>query len=358
MMRGAIAPDLLEAGSRALTSGRYSALERLLAAPRVRLGQFPTPIETVATRSGPAVAVKRDDYSGWGRGGAKARKIEHLLGELEARGRDELVTVVGNITNLAFDLLPALDARGLRGSLFVIDDPPAPLAEREAIFQGVRDRVTLLGPSRARAAAAVLARWLAARREGGRPLWALPGVSLPAAVIGNACGFIEMALQCARSGRPLPKVVYVTAATGTTVAGFLVGEHALRQAGFAPIRVVGVAVYGGHLRASVSWLLRWTEDRLGLAVRVPRERIELDTSELHGGFGCYSPRLADRCLELEDEVGLKLDPIFGGKTWLAMQSALGRGRARDESVLYWHCGYTPEWATLGGRALAPARRGS
>jgi len=356
MMRAILGADELERGPRALAGGPTRALERLLGAPRVRLGQFPTPIETVQLPSGPAVAVKRDDYSGWGRGGAKARKIEHLLGELEARGRDEVVTVVGNITNLAFDLLPALDARGLRGSLFVIDDPPAPLAEREAIFRGVRDRVTLLGPSRARAAAAVLGRWMAARREGGRPLWALPGVSLPSSVIGNACGFIEMALQCEREHRPLPKVVYVTAATGTTVAGFLLGEHALRQAGFAPIRIVGVAVYGGHLRASVSWLLRWTEDRLGLTTRVPRERIELDTSEVDGGFGRYSRRLADRCLELEGEVGLKLDPIFGGKTWAAMQSALCRDGAGDERALYWHCGYTPEWATLGGST--PDRRSS
>jgi len=323
-----------------------TTLERLLAAPRVALANFPTPIETIA-ESGPAVLVKRDDRSGWGRGGAKARKIEHLLGELRLRGRDELVTVVGNITNLAFDLLPALDAHGIRASLFVIDDPPAPAAAREAIFAGVRARVTLLGSSRARAVRAVLGRWLAARREGGRPFWALPGVSHPSAVIGNACGFVEMALQCQRERRPLPKVVYVSAATGTTVAGFLLGEHALREAGFAPIRVVGVQVYPGRMRAAVSWLLRWTEERLGLVRRVPRARIELDTSELAGGFGRFPARLAERCRVLANESGLLLDPIFGGKTWAAMSTALAHTRADDESALYWHCGYTPEWNALG-----------
>ncbi|HTQ06190.1 MAG TPA: pyridoxal-phosphate dependent enzyme [Polyangiaceae bacterium] len=333
-----------------------SALERLLAAPRVSLAHFPTPIETVAASAGPAVLVKRDDRSGWGRGGAKARKIEHLLGELKQRGRDELVTVVGNITNLAFDLLPALDANGIRGSLFVIDDPPAPPAEREAIFAGVRERVTLLGPSRAQAVRAVVGRWLAARREGGRPLWTLPGVSHPAAVIGNACGFVEMALQREREGRSLPKVVYVSAATGTTIAGFLLGEHALREAGRAPIRVVGVQVYPGRMHSSVSWLLRWTEDRLGLVSRVPRERIEIDVSELGDGFGRYPASLAERCLALENEAGLKLDPIFGGKTWAAMSSALARERARDETALYWHCGYTPEWRQLGSGAHPAVRR--
>jgi 1-aminocyclopropane-1-carboxylate deaminase/D-cysteine desulfhydrase-like pyridoxal-dependent ACC family enzyme len=338
--------------------GRSSAavLERLLAAPRVALGNFPTPIETVRMGSRPAVLVKRDDRSGWGRGGAKARKIEHLLGELVVRGRDELVTVVGNITNLAFDLLPALDANGVRTSLFVIDDPPAPVALREAIFAGVRERVTLLGPSRARAVRAVLRRWFEARRAGGRPFWALPGVSHPSAVIGNACGFVEMALQCQREQRPLPKVVYVSAATGTTIAGFLLGEHALREAGFPPIRVVGVQVYPGRMRASVSWLLRWTEDRLGLVGRVPRERIEIDTSELAGGFGRYSVGLAERCHALASETGLLLDPIFGGKTWSAMNAALERTRADDETSLYWHCGYTPEWLELASGAESIPRR--
>ncbi|HEY3496176.1 MAG TPA: pyridoxal-phosphate dependent enzyme [Polyangiaceae bacterium] len=330
----------------ACSGRRRATLDRLLDAPRVALGCFPTPIETVAVRSAPAVLVKRDDRSGWGRGGAKARKIEHLIGELRARGRDELVTVVGNITNLAFDLVPALDAHGIRASLFVIDDPPTAPLEREVIFRGLHERVTLLGASRARAARAVAARWLAARRAGGQPFWALPGVSHPSAVIGNACGFVEMVLQCERERRPQPRVVYVSAATGTTIAGFLLGEHALREAGFAPIRVVGVQVYPGRMRASVSALLRWTEDRLGLSGRVPRERIEIDTGELHGGFGRYPAKLAERCRELAGEAGLLLDPIFGGKTWAAMQRRLARG-ARDESTLYWHCGYTPEWARLG-----------
>ena len=120
-----------------------------------------------------------------------------------------------------------------------------------------------------------------------------------------------MALQCERERRPLPKTVYVSAATGTTIAGFLLGEHALREAGFAPIRVVGVQVYPGRMRASVSWLLRWTEDRLRLVRRVPRERIEIDTSELGGGFGCYPASLAERCRVLASETGLLLDPIFG-----------------------------------------------
>ena len=104
-------------------------LERILAAPRVPLGQWPTPVEPVTCRAR-TVLVKRDDLSGFGRGGAKTRKIEHVLGLMQARGCDELLTAIGNITNLGFDLLPALGSQRLSWRIFVQDDPPLPATLR------------------------------------------------------------------------------------------------------------------------------------------------------------------------------------------------------------------------------------
>jgi 1-aminocyclopropane-1-carboxylate deaminase/D-cysteine desulfhydrase-like pyridoxal-dependent ACC family enzyme len=326
-----------------------TALERILEAPRAGIGRWPTPIDTIAAKGGPAVLVKRDDLSGWGRGGAKARKIDLLVGHLVAHGHDELITVAGNITNLAFDLLPALERAGIRASVFILDDPPVLPEAREVIFAGVRDRVTLIGRGRLEAARRVASRWIASRRAGRRPFVALPGVSHPVGVVGNARGFVEMAMQRLQAGRPLPLTVFVSAATGTTVAGFLLGAEALRAAGYASIDVIGVQVYPGAMRRSVWGLLRWTELTLGLRARVPPARIAIDTAELHGGFGCYPPALADRCRRLQEDHAIALDPIFGGKSWGAMERALARDTPKDEDVLYWHCGFTPEWRELTGR---------
>jgi 1-aminocyclopropane-1-carboxylate deaminase/D-cysteine desulfhydrase-like pyridoxal-dependent ACC family enzyme len=171
--------------------------------------------------------------------------------------------------------------------------------------------------------------------------------------VGNACGFVEMVLQQRAAGEPLPGTVFVTAATGTTIAGFVLAENALRAAGFPPIRIVGVQVYPGAVRRWTRMLLRWTEHALGLSSRVPAERIEIQSGSLHGGFGQFPDELADLCESVEAEVGLHIDPIFGGKTWATMQhEAVGRD---DRPVLYWHCGFTPEWRVLGG-AVRRARR--
>lgn len=319
---------------------------RILATPTANIGVWPTPIRSVSTRRGPNVLVKRDDLSGHGRGGAKARKLDCLVGHLVTRGHDELIAVAGNVTNLAFDLLPALDRHRIRASLFIIDDPVVGPADRERIFDGVRDRVELLGTSRARALSAMMRAYARGRREGRRPFVALPGVSHPAGVLGNARGFMEMALQCRASGDRVPETVFVTAATGTTLAGFLLGEHALRAIGFAPIRVVGVQIYPGAIRRWTSMLLRWTERFLGARDRVPAHRIEVAADELHGGFAQYPEALTELCSRVECDTEVRIDPIFGGKTWAVMERHLARERPRG-TTLYWHCGYTPEWNVLG-----------
>lgn len=322
-----------------------SELRRLTAAPRVPLADWPTPIDRHVDRDLGELLIKRDDLSGWGRGGAKARKIEHLVGHLRDRGNDELITVAGNVTNLAFDLLPALDRHRIRATLFIQDEPPVPGPDRERIFAGIRDRVQLVGRRRSGTLARGIAAFARSRARGGRPFLLLPGGSHPAAVIGNACGFLEMVEQCDREGRATPGVVYVTAATGTTVAGLLLAETALRRAGREPIRVVGVQVYPGAIEWWTRGLVRWTERALGMTP-MPADRIEIQDTALHGGFADFPDAIADLCDRIRGDGGPALDPVFGGKTWSAMMSDLRAHPPGGRAPLYWHCGYTPEWRTL------------
>ena len=323
-----------------------AALARLHAAPRYSLTTWPTPIERHELPDGPAVWVKRDDLSGWGRGGAKARKLEHLIGHLLARGYSDLVTVAGNVTNLAFDLIPALDRAGVAGHLHIIDDPPVAATERAQIFRGVAERVTLLGRSRAEAFQRTWRRWLELRREGRRPLWVLPGVSHPAGILGNAAGYFELVEQFREASRPLPTTLYITAATGTTLAGFLMAERLRRERGERPIRIVGVQIYEGRTHAATRWLMRWAALSNGqsLPLEVP---VEVASDSLSGGFGRFAPALAELCERVQHDTGLHIDPIFGGKTWASMEREIERSKPRDGEFLYWHCGYTPEWRTLG-----------
>lgn len=345
-----ISPQRLSPGIRIPKASEDIA--HLSACPRVRLGRWPTPIQTYSDRELGDILVKRDDLSGWGRGGAKARKLEHVIGYLKRQRHDELITVAGNVTNIAFDLVPALDRHGIRLTLLIQDDPPTGPRDREAIFAEIRDRVHLLGHSRVQTLRCAVGAWVRSRARGGRPFLLLPGASHPAAVIGNACGFLEMAAQRLGSGQPLPSAVFVTAATGTTLAGFLVAERALRRAGCDPIRIIGVQVYPGAVRHRTMALVRWTERYARLLGRVRAGDLEIVGSCLHGGFGQFPPELPALCDAVHDRGGPRCDPIFGGKTWSAMQQQLRESNRCDRPVLYWHCGYTPEWQMLGSAVRA------
>ncbi len=323
------------------------AIERLRSAPRAGLGVWPTPVERRVGPNDVPLLIKRDDLSGLGRGGAKARKIDLLIGHMLARGYDELITIAGNVTNLAFDLLPALDRAGLRATLLIADQPKLAHAEREALFAGVRTQVQLIGASQAEGAARAAAAYARARAAGRRPFLLLPGAAHPTGVLGNALGFLELASQLEARGERLPSAVLVTAATGTTLAGFLLAEALLRATGRDPVRVIGVQAYGRATRAQTIALLRWTECALALPLRVPAARVELDPSALAGGFGHFSPQQAELCARVEAQHGLAIDPMFGGKTWSVLEARAAALAQPRRPLLYWHCGFTPEWALLG-----------
>lgn len=336
---------------------RASDVDRILAAPRVELGRWPTPIDRLPQADGRELMVKRDDLCAFGSGGIKARKVEQIVGHLLARGHDELITIAGNVANVVFDLLPALGRHGIRARLFILDDPPMPPAARARVFREVRAEVELLGASRLEAFRRCGLAFARSRARGGRPFFLLPSLSHPAGAAGNARGFIEMVEQRRAAGLPLPETAFITVASGTTLAGFLLGEGALRRAGGEPIRVVGVQVYPGPVERWTWGMLRWSERALGLAGRVPRSRIEIVRSALGGGFARFTDEVVELCERVRAETGCRIDPIFGGKTWSVLAAYLANGGARARPALYWHCGYTPEWrefATAAGPIEAVA----
>ena len=74
----------------------------------------------------------------------------------------------------------------------------------------------------------------------------------------------------------------------------------------------------------------------------------------HQSFARFGTTVPPLCSRVEQELGIKIDPIFGGKTWEAMEADVAANAPSERPLLYWHCGYTPEWQTL--HASVPALR--
>src|SRR5687767_10220622 len=83
------------------------ALERLQAIACQNFGFYPTPLEEMGRlRSAlgdgtPRLLIKRDDYTGFGLGGNKVRKLEYELAPERVRDVDVLITAGGFGSNHA-----------------------------------------------------------------------------------------------------------------------------------------------------------------------------------------------------------------------------------------------------------------
>jgi 1-aminocyclopropane-1-carboxylate deaminase/D-cysteine desulfhydrase-like pyridoxal-dependent ACC family enzyme len=331
-----------------------TSLKKLLGLPHIDIGNFPTPIESSTTldnKIGHAVLIKRDDLSGYGRGGAKTRKLSYLFGWLLAHGYDELITCMGNISNLVFDMAPLLKRYGIHSSLFCMDIPPMLPAKRIELYKTLMGDIHLVGESYLAVAKRALSRYVRSRISGRQPALILPGVSHPSGVIGNAMGFIEMVQQARESKLPMPETVFVSAATGTTIAGFLLAERLLREAGWLSqgVRIIGVQIYPGPIRRLTQFLLNWTIVylRLPLKFRFSISQIDWESDLLHGGFGCFGEEIARGQELFENATGICIDPFFSGKTFAALLRHVRNGKLpREAPVLFWHCGHTPNWQEL------------
>lgn len=322
------------------------ALAAVQRCPVVPLGNWPTPVTEGRSTAGD-VLIKRDDLSGFGRGGAKTRKIEGLVGFLKERGHDELITFAGNVTNVAFDITPVLREHDITNTLLVVDDPHMSTEARLDHFYGILSDVRLLNGSYVTAARAAATAFVSGKQAGRRPLVVLPGVSHPSAILGNTRGMLELAEQHLAGG-PWPKTIFVSVATGNTIAGFLIGAALLQAQGLPPIDIVGVQVTPGRIDLLAKFMTRWTLRWLG-AAGLPVPKLRILTTEVGAGFGDYPERLVHLCDRVRDHNDISIDPVFGGKTWSAMEAVRSAGLVTGP-CLFWHCGYTPEWRDLRVRS--------
>jgi 1-aminocyclopropane-1-carboxylate deaminase/D-cysteine desulfhydrase-like pyridoxal-dependent ACC family enzyme len=324
-----------------------SSLEQIAAWPSMPLGTWPTPIQYFNLPGCGEILVKRDDLAGFGRGGAagvKARKLQGFLGDLRRRGCDDLIMPLANMTNLAFDLMPVLRSMGINARLFIVDDPPLPSHVRASLFESINDHVSLIGSNRTITLAYTLAAAFRARTQGKRAITVLPSPAHPGAVIGAAQGFIEMARQCVERNERLPSRVFVSAASGVTVAGFVLAEALLRAIGNPAIRIVAVQVCAYPLRLWIPCLVRWTCRRLGLPDGISMQELDVVTLRGNSEFGCFDDRLEAVCQRVASSFGLELDPIYGGKVWSTMEEYLRLKHDRNvRPAMFWHCGYSPDW---------------
>jgi 1-aminocyclopropane-1-carboxylate deaminase/D-cysteine desulfhydrase-like pyridoxal-dependent ACC family enzyme len=335
---------------------RDNALPALRSVARARLATVPTPLEEGPELPGGArLFAKRDDLTGLGMGGNKARKLEYLCADARAQGADALVTVGAAQSNHARTTAAAAAVLGLEAHLVLGGEPTTQPAGNQLLSHLFGAHMHFARTDDWAQLGLVLDDVAAKLRAQGRRPYRIPmGGSTALGALGFAAAWIELMQQCDAAGIAPAAVVHASS-TGGTHAGLLAGRAAWRAAGLRAPRLVGIAVAKGvgDLAADTLELARGCLDLLGsTGVDIAPEDFELDWGWLGPAYAV--PTLAaDAATEwAARRAAWVLDRVYTAKAFAGLLAMAQRGEfARGEAVVFWHTGGIPAVFAPGGARL-------
>jgi len=194
---------------------------------RVELGEFPTPVESLAAVSSELSVgsdgawVKRDDLSSSVYGGNKVRTLELLFGAARARGHSRVFATGAFGSNHALATALHAPRAGLEPGALLFPQPVSraallnlrALCESGATLRSVPHWSALpLGMA-----------WLRVAAKSPGPYLMTPGGATPLGALGYVSAGLELGRQIATHQLPLPRTVIVGVGSTCTSAGLLVG---------------------------------------------------------------------------------------------------------------------------------------
>jgi 1-aminocyclopropane-1-carboxylate deaminase/D-cysteine desulfhydrase-like pyridoxal-dependent ACC family enzyme len=312
---------------------------------RAELATLPTPLER-----GPIIAggsrlwVKRDDLTGLGGGGNKARKLEFLCGEAMATGARSLVTVGAAQSNHCRITAAAGARLGLETHLVLSGDRPDQTTGNQLLSMLFGAQLHFTGVDERHWGELEIAREAITDqlvRDGLEP-YAIPiGGSTAVGALGYSAAFIELLDQCDAAGIAPSHVVF-TSSSGGTHAGILAGRAAAAHAGRDVPDVVAIGVAKGVNigRPDVAALANQTLSLMQSTAIVAEEDVEVDARWIGDDYAVPTEAGDAAIRWAAHHGGWLLDRTYSGKGCSGLLGLGAEGRFGDD-VVFVHTGGWP-----------------
>ncbi len=316
----------------------------------LHLALLPTPLDRCPTPlpGGATLLVKRDDLTGLGMGGNKARKLEPLCAAALAEGCDVLVTVGGAQSNHCRMTAAAGARLGLPVHLVLGGVEPTALTGNQLLMDLFGAELHWAGThdwgQLTRRSEELLE---ALRAEGRRPALIPIGGSTPVGASAFAAAYTELLDQLEE---PVAAIVH-TSSSGGTHAGLLAGQAIARAAGRPATPVIAIAVAKDVVldTAYVTALADQTLEHLGSDARVDSADVEVDARWIGPGYEVPTPEGDEAIRWAATHGGWVLDRTYSGKGFAGLLGHARDGRwSAGETVVFWHTGGAPAVFTVRG----------
>ena len=300
--------------------------------PRTLLGAGPTPMHRAkGLREDASLLLKRDDLTGFGLAGNKARPLEFLMADALARGCDVVVTGGAPASNFVGACAHAAFVTGLACEVLVASGPatsvPLQLARAcDALVRHTECDRSLIDEAVDKRAGELQA-------QGHRPYAVPRGGATAVGALGFADAAFEVRAQLDDLGiDPNRATIVLPVGSGASLAGFMAGTAAMEL----NWRVVGVSVSRPAdqmaaqvmiLSAACSALMGTSPAPSGTFALV--DRAENDNAQDGHGGGAPLMRASE---------GILLDPHYGVP---AFDVAMELPATDREPVVLWQTGGLP-----------------
>lgn len=321
--------------------------------PRFPLAQLPTPLtDAVRLRAAlggpsrcPRILIKRDDLTGLGLGGNKARKLEYLIADAQARGAHTVVTTGAVQSNHARMTAAAACLAGLRCVLVLTTREAEPglegnlLLDRlfgaEVRFVPADDPMLAVGRDEE-----MVAQVVADEAAAGRQAYVIPvGGSSAVGSLGYVSGTAELVGQVRAMGVAPSRLYYASGSRGTQ-AGLTLGAKLSE----APYRLWGVAVSAGEPEKieRAKKAANGAAALLGVETRVDLTDLFTDQGFIGDGYGIPTAAGLESIDLLARTEAILLDPVYTSKGFSALLRHVREGSIPpDETIVFLHTGGMP-----------------
>ena len=311
------------------------------------LAQLPTPIERLeapSSRLGVNLFVKRDDLTGGITSGNKVRKLEYSLAQALSEGCDVILSCGATQTNHGRALAALCAQLNLKCQLFLLGDKSDQHLGNHLLTRILGAQINYIDLHQYKDRQKLFHRAKQDWQQKGHKAFIIPTGASDAL---GSLGYVKAVEEIAQQSSVEFDHVVVAVGSGGTLVGLAVGNAVFEQ----NWKIHGITVcdnkdYFGQVAEEIlDGLKKEYLPELSLCVQ--------DLNFVDGfkgrGYGRSDTRLRRQLIQLAQECGLVLDPVYTMKAWQGLESLVDRSVIRPgENVLFIHTGGTGGLLGHGG----------